>query len=221
MRITTNTRVVYALASLVLATAASRRSAALDPKVPLAELTVQRWSVEHGLPSAKASVVVRADDGLLYIGTDLGLVAFDGLSFERHDKASDPALPANAIEVLQPQGRRLWIGTPRGLALREAGVVRALDAGAGLGAQRVLAMTVDARGALWVATADGVFVQRDGGDTMRFAPLETEPGKPLLAGCSGLVPAPDGAWCSRAASFGAFAATAPSASSRRSPTRTR
>ncbi|MFO0744198.1 MAG: ATP-binding protein [Myxococcota bacterium] len=134
---------------------------ALDPRVPLAELAVETWDRKTGLPSDAVEALARTADGILWIGTDLGLVAFDGASFERFDRATTPELPSSAIEKLAAEGDRLWIGTPRGLASYRAGVFERADL-AGIPSVDVRSILVGRSGGLSVSTRAGLYLRRDG-----------------------------------------------------------
>ena len=56
-------------------------------------------------------------NGFVWMGTEAGLVRFDGNSFAVLDKNSTPALPGNDVRcLLETKDGALWIGTSDGLA---------------------------------------------------------------------------------------------------------
>lgn len=126
----------------------------------------QHWAKEQGLPNTIVTALVQDKDGLLWLGTQGGLVRWDGYRF-RHYRANsrDPhALPDNFIQVLHcdPRGN-LWIGTSAGgLARyeRERDQFHLIKAGAGkLSHVSVRAIVDDGDGldaGLWVGTDAGL-----------------------------------------------------------------
>jgi signal transduction histidine kinase/ligand-binding sensor domain-containing protein len=96
----------------------------LEPTTPLASYGRQTWVMENGLPQNTVQVVQQTRDGFLWLGTEAGLVRFDGVGFEVFDKTSSPALPGNDIHaLLESRDGALWIGTSEGLARWKNGTV--------------------------------------------------------------------------------------------------
>src|SRR5262245_20250398 len=90
-----------------------------------ATLNLHRWgavTLFHGLPSDHVNAIAEDASGVLWFGTDNGLVRYDG----RVEAApnENAALPSRRILALKLDHRgRLWIGTDAGAAaLRENGV---------------------------------------------------------------------------------------------------
>ena len=54
---------------------------ALSSSKPISQYVIQRWEAEQGFPAAAVNAFAQTPDGYLWIGTDKGLVRFDGLSF--------------------------------------------------------------------------------------------------------------------------------------------
>jgi signal transduction histidine kinase/ligand-binding sensor domain-containing protein len=62
-------------------------------------------------------VMAQTSDGLLWIGTDNGLLTFDGMRFTRWVPPSGESLPSNVItSLLVARDGTMWIGTETGLA---------------------------------------------------------------------------------------------------------
>src|SRR5688572_2462029 len=68
---------------------------ALDPNRTLKEFGHQAWTTENGLPQNTVQAIVQTQDGYLWIGTQEGLVRFDGLNFSVFDKENTPAFKSN------------------------------------------------------------------------------------------------------------------------------
>lgn len=121
----------------------------------------QNWTVEHGLPSNHILSIWRGGDGPLWVGTDAGLVRFNGVEFR-------PVGQSLAVTALAgtPDGR-LWAGTRgQGLYLVSGdGLQRA----PGLEAVReaeITCLRVAADGALWIGALNGLGRYAGGG--LRF-----------------------------------------------------
>src|ERR1700738_3050360 len=55
--------------------------AALEPTTPLANDGRQGWATENGLPQNTVQALAQTQDGFIWLGTEVGLVRFDGSSF--------------------------------------------------------------------------------------------------------------------------------------------
>ena len=54
---------------------------ALDPHRQLSQYLREKWSAANGLPGGAVHAIAQSPDGYLWIGTDKGLVRFDGITF--------------------------------------------------------------------------------------------------------------------------------------------
>ena len=97
---------------------------ALEPSTPLANYGRQTWVMENGLPQNTVQALVQTRDGFIWLGTEVGLVRFDGNGFQVFDKTSTPALPGSDVRcLLETKDGALWVGTSEGLARWKDGVV--------------------------------------------------------------------------------------------------
>ncbi len=172
----------------VLIALASSSARALDPEVPLAQMKVTRWGRDDGLPTDTVRRLARTPQGMILIGTEIGLVVFDGVTFTHHTVATQPGLPANSIEALLVHGDDVWIGTARGLAVWRDRTITALGDAEGVPATHIKELLVDRTGRLWILTAVGVFVRHHGA----VQPIENERHEPRRPICSSGVELPDG-----------------------------
>jgi len=134
---------------------------ALEPTTPLANYSRQAWGMENGLPQNTVQALVQTRDGFVWLGTEVGLVRFDGNGFTVFDRNSTPALPGNDIRcLLETRDGALWIGTSEGLARWKVGVVTAFTMKDGLPGNGILELNgVDEKGALWLWTDQGLAQQ--------------------------------------------------------------
>lgn len=142
---------------LVLPLAAPYSAAALEPTTPLASYGRQTWVMENGLPQNTVQTLLQTRDGFVWLGTEVGLVRFDGSGFQVFDRTTNPALPGNDIHcLLQTRDDSLWIGTGEGLAQWKDGVVTVFSSSDGLPANDIRALGEDQAGTLQVYTGEGV-----------------------------------------------------------------
>ena len=85
---------------------------ALDARKAITQYTMDTWQAENGLPQNSVMSIMQSRDGYLWLGTEEGLVRFDGVQFTVFD-------PSNTAHLFHPrvrtafQDRRgdIWIGT--------------------------------------------------------------------------------------------------------------
>jgi signal transduction histidine kinase/ligand-binding sensor domain-containing protein len=101
------------LAALLLPGAA----AGLDPNTALTQYGHTAWRVRDGTFAGPPGSITQTKDGFLWIGTDGGLIRFDGVKFEPWLPPAGSSLPDDRIvNVLGANDGSLWIGTASGLA---------------------------------------------------------------------------------------------------------
>jgi ligand-binding sensor domain-containing protein len=89
--------------------------AALDPTRALTQYTLEQWTTTRGLPNNTVDAIAQTADGYLWLGTEEGLVRFDGLRFIVFDKQNTPAIKSNHVStLLTDKYGALWIGTQGG-----------------------------------------------------------------------------------------------------------
>ena len=135
---------------------------ALEPSTPLANYGRQAWVMENGLPQNTVQALAQTQDGFIWLGTEVGLVRFDGTGFQVFDRNSTPSLPGSDVRcLLAARDGALWIGTSEGLGRWKDGTVTAFSTKDGLPGNEIRALVETREGALWVWT-DGGLARRDG-----------------------------------------------------------
>lgn len=138
-----------------MSTATCARS--LEPTTPLASLNRQGWVMENGMPQNTVHALAQTADGFLWLGTEVGLVRFDGVNFATFDEHSKPALPSGDIRcLLAAKDGSLWIGTGDGLARMKDGAVTTFAMKEGLPGDEIRSLRFDSSDALIVSTNQGV-----------------------------------------------------------------
>ena len=146
-----------AAAAVLLLLLAFSQASALDPDMLLTQYVRNAWQIENGLPQNTVESIARTPDGYLWLGTQEGLVRFDGVRFVVLNRENTPALPNKYISVLLADSRgRLWIGTGAGLTVLHDGRFRSF-ADATLSGSFVRALFEDGQGRIWAGTEVGLF----------------------------------------------------------------
>jgi signal transduction histidine kinase/ligand-binding sensor domain-containing protein len=137
--------------------------ASLDPDKPLTQYIHQGWQATQGLPQNSVLALAQTSEGYLWLGTEEGLVRFDGVRFVVFDKRT-PGLTNNQILSLLADGQQnLWIGTAGGLSRYAHGKFTAYTNAAGLPNGYVDALYQDEHGALWIGIEGGGLVRFENG----------------------------------------------------------
>ncbi len=130
---------------------------ALEPTTPLGSYGRQTWVMENGMPQNTVHALAQTRDGFLWIGTEVGLVRFDGHSFVVLDEHSQPKLPNGDIRcLLATDDGALWIGTGDGLARLKDGAVRVYTEKDGLPGNVIRSLVESRNGILWASTGYGL-----------------------------------------------------------------
>ncbi len=113
--------------------------------------------MENGLPQNTVQALAQTKDGFLWLGTEAGLVRFDGVEFQTYDRNSVPALPGGDIRCLLVTGDgALWIGTGAGLARWKDGVSRTFTTQDGLPDSGILTLVETSDEVVWAWTEAGL-----------------------------------------------------------------
>ncbi len=135
----------------------SRVCAGLEPRTPLADYGRQSWVMENGLPQNTVHALTQTSDGYVWLGTESGLVRFDGNSFAVFDHSTNPALPSGDIRcLLATEDGAVWVGTSEGLARWKDGAVSTFTTREGLPSNDIRALAKNLNGSVLVKTEAGV-----------------------------------------------------------------
>ena len=137
-----------------------RRILIVLPLVLTAPLAAQRFyferlDVQNGLPSSNVYSVVQDSTGLVWLGTEDGLVSFDGrdrVGIRAYGTEDGPA-PKGARCLLIDRSGRFWAGhTGGGLTVRSGRSFATLVLSGEALTSDVTALVQDGDGAVWVTT---------------------------------------------------------------------
>ena len=127
---------------------------ALDPGKSVTQYGVRIWNTESGLPSNSVFAIQQTQEGYLWIGTQDGLVRFDGLNFELYTTKNIPQLKDNVIRALyEDRQGTLWIGTTSGGLTRcKEGEFITYPVTKYKALYKISAINEDRRGNLWIGS---------------------------------------------------------------------
>jgi diguanylate cyclase (GGDEF)-like protein len=113
---------------------------------------------DEGLPPGAVWTVLQSRDGYLWLGTQNGLVRFDGIDAEVFTSANTAGLANHDVRSLfEADNGELWIGTYGGGAVRyRDGAFEPFGPDDGLSHAIVYDIHQDNAGAIWFGTAGGV-----------------------------------------------------------------
>ena len=134
------------LSSIMLASCACLF--ALNPSLDINQYAHTSWRVRDGFTKGSILSIAQTPDGYLWLGTEFGLVRFDGVRAVPWQPPENQHLPAEHImSLLVSQDGTLWIGTKKGLANWKGLTLtqfRQLDG------ESVYALLEDREGTVWV-----------------------------------------------------------------------
>jgi signal transduction histidine kinase/ligand-binding sensor domain-containing protein len=122
---------------------------ALDTALDVSQYVHITWRVGEGFTKGSIHALAQTPDGYLWLGTELGLVRFDGVRAVPWQFPANQHLPSNnVLSLLAGRDGSLWIGTDKGLGRWKDGQLGLYAALAGSYVSRLLE---DREGTIWMA----------------------------------------------------------------------
>ena len=142
---------------------AAHSAFALDPARRLTQYVHRIWQVSQGLPQAAIYSISQTHDGYLWLGTQTGLVRFDGVRFTSFENLTHSKLDhAWVVGMAEDRAGDLWLAAREdGLFRIRAGAVKHYTPLDGMPGGSVRGVALARNGDLWVATAEGLARVRD------------------------------------------------------------
>lgn len=143
----------------------------LEPRWAITQYIQTSWTSESGLPQNSVHAIAQTNDGFLWLGTEEGLVRFDGTALRVYNRHSFKGLASDYIGALMAdRDGSLWIGTDSGLThyigstasgtptggIERNGTFVTIRAKDGLTSDIITSLAESADGALWVGTNHGL-----------------------------------------------------------------
>jgi signal transduction histidine kinase/ligand-binding sensor domain-containing protein len=90
---------------------------AIDPSLDINQYAHTAWKIREGFSKGRVTSFAQTPDGYLWLGTEFGLLRFDGVRNVPWNPPAGEQLPSSYIRSLvAAHDGRLWIGTYKGLA---------------------------------------------------------------------------------------------------------
>jgi len=94
----------------------------LDPTLDITQYAHTAWRIREGFTKGTISSIAQTPDGYLWLGTEFGLLRFDGVRNVAWQPPANQHLPSEDIlSLLAARDGTLWIGTSKGLASWKGG----------------------------------------------------------------------------------------------------
>jgi diguanylate cyclase (GGDEF)-like protein len=131
---------------------------ALDPRKAITQYSHQIWQAREGLPQNSIHAMIQTRDGYLWLGTQEGLVRFDGVQFTVFDRSNSLWMRSNHVQaLLEDRDGGLWVGTNGGGVTRwKEDTFFGATAREGLAGNHVNCLFQDRDGVVWVGTTSGL-----------------------------------------------------------------
>ncbi len=126
---------------------------ALNPSLDVSQYAHTAWTYRNGFMQGAVNAIAQTSDGYLWLGTQSGVVRFDGVRAVPLPLRPGQQLPSTSVgTLLAARDGTVWIGTLDGLASWKSGQLTAYPA---LARRTVLALVEDRAGTVWAGGLAG------------------------------------------------------------------
>jgi signal transduction histidine kinase/ligand-binding sensor domain-containing protein len=130
-----------------LVAACGQSASALDSTLDVGQYAHTAWRFRDGFAQGQVTAIAQTPDGYLWLGSEFGLLRFDGVRSVPWHPPGGERLPSNWVRsLLATRDGTLWIGTLEGLASWRNGTLTLYPKLAG---QSVNALLEDRAGTIW------------------------------------------------------------------------
>ncbi len=136
----------------------------LDPNKRMTQYDITVYTAKDGLPMNSLKKVFQDSRGYIWIGTQEGLVRFDGVEFKTYDKSRYPGLSNNFIwDIDEDNYGNLWLGTAGGgISCFDGFKFTSYDTSDGLVNNYANIILAAKDGTIWIGTHGGLSRLKDG-----------------------------------------------------------
>src|SRR5215469_13637075 len=127
------------------------RAFGLNPTLDIRQYAHTAWSIQDGALKSRVQSIAQTPDGYLWLGTEFGLLRFDGVRFTPWVPPGGQLLPSRYVsKLLVSRDGSVWIGMFQGLASWNGTALRQFPE---FERQYVNSLLEDRDGAMWVGTS--------------------------------------------------------------------
>jgi len=138
-----------ALVLTVILLARSQFASGLDPSLDVSQYAHTAWTVREGFFKSGISAIAQTPDGYIWLGTQFGLLRFDGVNKFPWQPPNHQQLPQGVVRsLLAARDGTLWIGGDKWLASWKDDKLRQYPE---LGGLYIFSLLEDHEGAVWVS----------------------------------------------------------------------
>src|SRR5579883_1273461 len=155
---------------------------ALDPNRNLTQYVHRIWTLQQGLPAGTIYDIWQDKQGFIWLGTQTGLVRFDGVRFVSAEKFL-PRLPENlwVRAGFEDVAGDLWIATnDAGILHIHGSTVARYSSAEGMPSDVIFCLLPGSRGDVWACTANGLAHLQDGKIQVEHLPNRPAGGPDLV-----------------------------------------
>jgi ligand-binding sensor domain-containing protein len=116
-----------------------------------------RWQTDEGLPQSTVTSIAQTRDGYLWLGTQNGLVRFDGVNFKVFNRNNTPVIRDDRlVQLFVDRSGRLWVSGEEGelLSLDKGRFEYHQMPGKGTPFNYARRMCDDGEGSLWLVSCE-------------------------------------------------------------------
>lgn len=146
----------------------------LDPAKAITQYSRDVWQTEQGLPQNSVNSLIQTKEGYLWLGTQEGIVRFDGARFLVFDKKHTGNMRSNYIwSIVEDNDSTLWVGTNGGGLIHIQGTkFTHYSAQDGLPSDIIQTLYMDSKRNLWIGTSNIGLVRMSNGTFTTFSAKE-------------------------------------------------
>jgi ligand-binding sensor domain-containing protein len=136
---------------------------------------ITNYFESNGLIDNNVEALHNEDNRYLWIGSQSGLLRFDGKTFDYYNIGHDNN--SNQVRcIISDREKNMWVGTHRGLYMYRDNSFSTYDKESGLGGAFVFQILRDRRDNLWVTTQNSGIFRQDEGRFTRYGAAQGVPG---------------------------------------------
>jgi signal transduction histidine kinase/ligand-binding sensor domain-containing protein len=125
----------------------------LDTSLDISQYAHTAWKIRDGFTRSVITSIAQTQDGYLWLGTEFGLLRFDGVRALPWQPPAGERFPSDYIEtLLVARDGTLWVGTLKGLSSWKDGRLTTYPQLAGAA---IAALLEDREGTMWIGVVNG------------------------------------------------------------------